>query len=405
MKYLHLYISISVFFLMMPAFGEEYDRRRSDLTSDSVAVSSLLDSVKSDYVKEQIEQLLNKISLSRRIFSEYQVEVYERNRNDYRKKERIGVTISELLDSISDVMEKSEILRVHNMQLGGESFEFYESTFKDLNKESEYREKIRIMEIIERAALNPNRKSSLEWIWGKSYDNDAYFSTKLTYFDDRFSLYPEYRFYIGYDPLRSSSSWFFNLKDHPPERDGEMLEEYYTSKTPDFVSGENEEVIEYFEEFDCGGKDITGTGFTTETFIYRTSEDGYVLDKTVSMHIDELLDAAYSTVSEVKFIRLSGTDFIFSGNEMSRNEKETFVEITGDINLCSVRISSFLSEAAKSLNKKRSVELITGINSDRMSYNAGVITVYDGQTSFFPDLRIFAPSETRNDRTSWFHKF
>ncbi|MBN2857748.1 MAG: hypothetical protein JXN63_05040, partial [Candidatus Delongbacteria bacterium] len=122
------------------------------------------------------------------------------------------------------------------------------------------------------------------------------------------------------------------------------------------------------------------------------------------MNIGNLLDSLYDRPREVKFIRLTSTDFSFEGNEVRKSESETVIEISGDVRLCSNRIKSFLSEGMTDAGRKRSAEFITGSNSDKLSYNAAIITVYDGQTSYFNDYKIYASSEVRKNKNSWFNK-
>ena len=104
-----------------------------------------------------------------------------------------------------------------------------------------------------------------------------------------------------------------------------------------------------------------------------------------------------------KFIRLTGTDFSFEGSEVKKTESESVIEITGDIQICADRLKKYLSEGLNSPNVKRTAELIYSKDKNGMSYYAAVITVYDGQATYFPEYKIYASSEVRKDKTSWFN--
>ncbi|MBU4487170.1 MAG: hypothetical protein KKD38_09615, partial [Candidatus Delongbacteria bacterium] len=304
-----------------------------------------------------------------------------------------------------------------------------DNSFKDLEKEPSYKNKINLLEIIEKTALRSNQKSSLEWIWGKSPESDAYFSTKLTFYDDQFSLYPEYRFFIGNDPFRDPKSWFFSLEDYPVKpietvsykgqivnkgrteffKDSATIVQTYDDepvKSECLVTDLNISDIKTepeLPEFDCGSSDEI-TDFIMDVVFYEKAQDGDIHTTKKTINISDLLKDAFKIDDSIKYIRLTGTDFLFEGNEVKKSNTESVIEIKGDINICRKRLRKYLAEGMIEPNKKRSIELVTGVNKDKLSYNAIIVTVYDGQTSFFPEYKVYASSEDRKDKNSWFNK-
>jgi len=415
-------ILTAVFFIYMLAIAEDtagYGKRSQEITADSLYIESVIDSLSSAFVKDEIRQFLKNISDSKRIFRPFKVDIYKPQKHKYFIEKQTEMTVSEILDYISEMTGKAKILRINKLDLdNGKNFKLSDNSFKDLDKEPDYREKDKIMTIIEETALRSDKKSSLEWIWGKSPDNDAYYSTKLTYFDDQFSLYPEYRFYIGTDPFRDKNSWFFTLDDHPktvPQETvtvAEITKETIKKVPIETVSEESRESVisegkeetisevaepEEEEIIDCGCIEKI-PDFTLDIVFY---EDQTSVNRTVKF--SELFESAAND-GEIKFIRLTGTDFSFEGSEVKKTESESVINITGDVKVCANRLKKHLSEGITEPNVKRTAELIYSKDKNGMSYYAAVITVYDGQASFFTEYKIYASSEVRKDKNSWFNK-
>ncbi len=407
-----------IFTLVYSAGPTDYDERAEKINSDSVYIESVIDSLSSVFVKEEIRQFLKNISDSKKIFRPFKVDIYKPQKHKYFIEKQSEMTVSEILDFISELTEKAKILRINKLDLdNGKNFKLTDNSFKDLDKEPDYRSKEKIMEIIEQTALKSDKKSSLEWIWGKSPDNDAYYSTKLTYFDDQFSLYPEYRFYIGTDPFRDKKSWFFSLNDHPkiqPQKtfasaetintaDEEMrVETGDTANTESYKETVSEVTeTEDMEIFNCGCSEPV-PDFTLDIVFYEKRDDEQAaVNRT--MKFSEFFNSAVGSI-DTKFIRLTGTDYSFDAGEVSKTESESVIDITGDVKLCADRLRIHLSEGITEPNVKRTAELIYSKDKNGMSYYAAVITVYDGQATFFTEYKIYASSEVRKDRNSWFNR-
>lgn len=401
-------------FLCVFLYAEDtYSERIAVLEADSLRVTELLNSVRSDFVKNEIEELLVRISGSKKIFRPFTIDFYRRNGHSYKLSGHKEMTVSELLDTLSQNIIKAKILRINKLDLNGNGSKnavLTDNSFKDLGKEPSYRQKDKLMNIIEETALGSNRKSSLEWIWGRSPEDDAYYSTKLTYFDDRFSLYPEYRFFVGNDPLRDRNGWFFSLSVHTGEQEIIAAQSLHETQIPLYNTGQDhnspEDVLPAeTEKFDCGPSSYGDSDYGTDIVEYTKTADGDLISSTLNMKMGDLLKVLYGRSRDIRFIRLTGTDFSFEGGEVRKSESETVIKISGDVNFCTDRIRSFLSEGMTGANRKRSAEFITGTNSDKLSYNAAIVTVYDGQTSYFHDYKIYASSEVRKNKTSWFNSF
>ncbi len=428
----------------------DYSDRKNEITADSAFIKNISDSIRSDYVKDEIKALLDKISGSKKIFGRFGIDVYKRQKFKYVMSYKTEMTISDLLDSLSDVIGKARILRINKLDLdngngNGKKISFSDNSFKDLEKEPSYKNKAKILDLIEKTALTSFQKSSLEWIWGKSPESDAYFSTKLTFFDDHFSLYPEYRFFVGNDPFRDPKSWFFTLEDYiapgaplpvvaevktesssstktVQEPQKEVKEEIADfKKEPETVVAEKEEIKDIVisqpakpeaipvisesqePEFDCGGSDEI-SDFTLDAVFYEKNDKNELQPVNRTVRSDDILKDLFKNSAVIKFIRLTGSDFIFEGSEVRKSSSESVIEVEGDINICLNRLKAYLSEGISEPNKKRSIELITTANKDKLSYNAHILTVYDGQTTVFTDYKVYASSEVRKDKNSWFNK-
>ena len=403
----NIFAAVFFFVIFSCSFGNDYDTRKQLIDSDSLFLTSEADSLSSPYVKAEVKELLKKISLSKKIFRPFKVDIYRTEGHKFVFDHQSEMTISDMLDHIEERTKKAKILRINQLDLdNGKKFVLTDNSFKVLEKEPLYRSKEKVMEMIEQTALGPDKKSSLEWIWGKSTDNDAYYSTKLTYFDDQFSLYPEYRFFIGSDPFRDKNSWFFTLKDHPEVQErvtvAEAQDKHYVPEEKNEeifrTGGSIEPAAE--EVFDCGCPHKY-PDISLDIVMYEQREnEQFAVNKTMSFSELFELSAGHT---DTKFIRLKGTDFSFEGSEVKKTESESVIEITGDIQICADRLKKYLSEGLNSPNVKRTAELIYSKDKNGMSYYAAVITVYDGQATYFPEYKIYASSEVRKDKTSWFN--
>ena len=184
MKKTIIIILISFLTLLWASGGGNYTERENDVKADSAFIMNISDSISSDFVKNELKALLNKISESKKIFHPFTIDVYKRHKFKYDLAYSTSMTINELLDSLSDVMGKAKILRVNKQDLdngngNGKKIALSDNSFKDLEKEPSYKNKAKILDLIEKTALTSFQKSSLEWIWGKSPESDAYFPSYL----------------------------------------------------------------------------------------------------------------------------------------------------------------------------------------------------------------------------------
>ncbi|NOR44167.1 MAG: hypothetical protein GQ534_01155, partial [Candidatus Delongbacteria bacterium] len=264
-------------------------------------------------------------------------------------------------------------------------------------------------------------------------DGDAYFSTKLTVFDKQFTLYPDYRVFVGKNSYRDKKHWFYSLKEHStviadnkvvePKKivnvdtaisEKEVTDVVQVNADTLIIANISKDVdpidISAVKEFTCGSGnnfeyDIMKDEILLAADIYRKdNENNYVSKNMDNISLKTFVKNQLSETQNINTIKFSKTDFIIKDGNVKKLSEEEFIEITDDVRICSERIKSFLAEALLFPDKKRSIELITGRNKSKLSYFATVITIYDGQITVFYDYKIATPSVYRKDKESWFNR-
>ncbi|MBN2789788.1 MAG: hypothetical protein JXR69_06340 [Candidatus Delongbacteria bacterium] len=431
-------IKYLIVFILLPAlicFSKTKEERLLDLKNDSLLVNELVGKMLSDTGKEGLTGVLEQLEESKQLFEPFPVDFYYLHGIKFRFGEKKYLTIDELIDLISEIIARSKIIRINKLQFdnGSGKVNLADNTYKELDKYPEYKNTDMLRKILETTVLNSERKSSIEWIWGKSIDQVAYFSTKLTVFDKQFTLYPDYRVFVGKNSYRDKNHWFYSLNDHSTAiADNKVVESKNivnadtASTTGDVaavvqtdtdtltVSNVSEDIkqtdISQVKEFFCG----SGNGFEYDILkdeilltadIYEKDVNrSYVSKKTENIHLRSFVKDLLTTTQGINTIKFSKTDFIIKDDNVKKMSEDEFIEITDDVRICSERIKSFLAEALISPDKKRSIELITGRNKSKLSYFATVVTIYDGQITVFYDYKIATPSEYRKDKESWFNR-
>ncbi|MBU4487052.1 MAG: hypothetical protein KKD38_09010, partial [Candidatus Delongbacteria bacterium] len=87
---------IFVYLIALSSFGNDYIQRKIDVEADSLLIKELADSLRSDFVKNEIKELLNRISDSKKIFHPFCVDVYKRQKFKYAISYKTELTISDL---------------------------------------------------------------------------------------------------------------------------------------------------------------------------------------------------------------------------------------------------------------------------------------------------------------------
>ncbi|MDA3886780.1 MAG: hypothetical protein PF638_14410 [Candidatus Delongbacteria bacterium] len=416
-------------------FSKTKDERLYELKQDSLKLKDLISSMSSEIAKDGLEDLLEKLDEGKQLFEPFPVDFYSLKGIRFQFNEKKHLTIDELIDLLKDIIDRSKIIRINKLhfQNGSGKVNLADNTYKELDKYPEYKDLDMLRRILETTVLNSERKSSIEWIWGKSVDGDAYFSTKLTVFDKQFTLYPDYRVFVGKNSYRDKKHWFYSLKEHSiVTADNQVVESKNVVNVDTTISNEvvtdivrfradtlviadiskDSEITKFSQvkEFTCGTGsdfeyDIMKDEISLSADIYkRDAENNYVSKKIENIPLKTFVKDIISEQQNINTIKFSKTDFIIKDDNVKKLSEEEFIEITDDVRICSEKIKSFFAEALLFPDKKRSIELITGRNKSKLSYFATVITIYDGQITVFYDYKIATPSEYRKDKDSWFNK-
>lgn len=429
------YLFISLIIASIFCFSKTKDERLNEIQSDSLKVNNLISAMSSEIAKDGLKELLEKLEEGKQLFEPFPVDFYSLKGIRFEFKEKKHLTIEELIDLLTEIISRSKIIRINKLHFnnGSGKVNLADNTYKELDKHPEYKDEDLLRKILETTVLNSERKSSIEWIWGKSHNNDAYFSTKLTVYDKQFTLYPDYRVFVGKNSYRDKKHWFYSLKEYStftaenkviePKKVINVDTTISEKEVSDIVQVETDTLSiadiskdvdsiynSQVKEFTCGSSegfeyDIMKDEISLTADIYKRDEE----NNYVSKHMDNISLKAFikdqlSNPQNINTIKFSKTDFIINDGNVKKLSEEEFIEITDDVRICSERIKSFLAEALLFPDKKRSIELITGRNKSKLSYFATVITIYDGQITVFYDYKIAAPSVYRKDKESWFNK-
>ena len=429
------YSIISLFIMSFIVFSKTKDDRLDELKQDSLKVNNLISTMSSEIAKDGLQELLEKLEEGKQLFEPFPVDFYYLKGIRFKFKEKKYLTIEELIDLLTEIISRSKIIRINKLHFnnGSGKVNLADNTYKELDKHPEYKDENLLRKILETTVLNSERKSSIEWIWGKSIAGDAYFSTKLTVFDKQFTLYPDYRVFVGKNSYRDKEHWFYSLKEHSTFTAENKVVEAKNIVNVDTTISEKEvsDVIQMetdtlfiadiskdtdivdnsqVKEFTCGSSegfeyDIMKDEISLAADIYKKDEENNYVSKQVNnISLKAFVKDQLSTTENISTIKFSKTDFIIKNDNVKKLSEEEFIEITDDVRICSEKIKSFFAEALLFPDKKRSIELITGRNKSKLSYFATVITIYDGQITVFYDYKTANTSEYRKDKDSWFNR-
>lgn len=433
------YFVILIVILSFICYSKTKSERLNELKQDSLRVNDLINTMSSDIGKEGLKDLLEKLEQGKQLFEPFPVDFYSLKGIRFKFKEKKHLTIDELIDLLKEIIAKSKIIRINKLhfQNGSGKVNLADNTYKELDKYPEYKDLNLLRKILETTVLNSERKSSIEWIWGRSPNNDAYFSTKLTVFDKQFTLYPDYRVFVGKNSYRDKKHWFYSLNEYSAVIAEKKVTESKNIVNVDTVSSDFElektEVksiqtiidtlttyddskdlitndISRVKEFTCGTGndfeyDILKDEIQLSSDIYKKDENkNFVSNRLENIPLKSFVKDLLSEEQGINTIKFSKTDFILKNENVKKLSEEEYIEITDDVRICSERIKSFFAEGLLFPDKKRSVEFITCRNKSKLSYFATIVTIYDGQITVFYDYKIAASSEYRKDKESWYNK-
>ncbi|PID26542.1 MAG: hypothetical protein CR982_09750 [Candidatus Cloacimonadota bacterium] len=222
-----------IFFVLFTIMGsyasyEDFSAEKSKLKEDSITFEYMFWRLKSDFARDKLSNLMEQLNIEKKLFTDYKINFFyskDYYGKDYENLVEKRMPVDALLDSLEGIISSGSILRVTKNKLNKNSgtINLIEDRFYDLNEKIEYRDSDFLKKILLETVTNSSVKTSLEWIWGRSYEGDAYFSSKLTSFDDIFTIYPVYRTYVGVNSFREDEEWFENLKNY----DSSMLRGIY----------------------------------------------------------------------------------------------------------------------------------------------------------------------------------
>lgn len=414
-------------------------RRLEELKSDSLNISRILWRIKSPLARKNIFHLLDKIETESKILKPYPVDFYYigTSLHKYDKKKFHKLSVDALLDSLNPVIKKATILRLNKIDFAKLNSvktysESFDNSYVNLTDFPDFQNIDSLRHILLETVLKSDKKSTIEWIWGRSEENDAFYSTKVTAFNGGFSVYPTYRTFIGANKLRNKDSWFFRLESFNPllqrkkisltKKQTTELSKQHSDTTKQTISTktasrqqikpvvkkekriEKEEkiavtpTIEYDKKLDSLHYDV----------IYYNrilGSDRHNLDYEKNMVLKEIVDSLSTYIADATILKLDRTDIEFFKSKAFKNINEEYIDLsTIESQSLRSKLILLLSEALDSPNKRRSIEWILGKSKSGYSYYAVVITAFDGQLTIFNEYKKVAGRFYIRDKNSWFNQ-
>ena len=407
-------ITCLIFLLTTILFAEsDFEKSRKALSSDSLNISRIMWRIKDPKVKNRLHDLLDDLNLEMKLLTPYRINKYSRKKHSYTLTDSAYMPVDILLDSLKNIIDKSVVISTQREDL---TINKKTDLYKNLNVYPEYKDKNYLRSMLYETILNSDKKRTIEWIWGRSIDDDAFFSTKLMAYDGIFLLYPEFRRFIGRDSFRNKNSWFFDLQIYDPSKKDikELIVEKTSEKiivekkkniitvTPEEIKPEliikNEDNYKTID-FDLSLDTLL---FNINFFDQKNGEKNYSLVYSKKMSIKKLINSQIKSLSRAKFIKLNRTRI----NNHSKSEEYIALNENFYKNLKENenKLKEILTEVYNNPDKKSTIEWIVGRGKKGYSYYAVVFTAYDGQLTIFNDYKKSTNSSYYNDKTSWYNK-
>jgi len=435
-----IFIVIHVFALEETWANQQTSARRlKEFQSDSLNISRILWRIKSPLARKNIFHLLDKIEIESKILKPYPVDFYYigTSLHKYDKKKFYKLSVDALLDSLNSVIKKASILRLNKINFAklnsvktyGKSFE---NSYVNLIDFPDFQNIDSLRHILLETVLKSDKKSTIEWIWGRSEENDAFYSTKLTAFNGGFSVYPTYRTFIGANKLRNKDSWFFRLESFNPllqrekvsltKKQAAGLSKQHSDTTKQITSTKiapvqqikpvvKKEKIIVKEEKLAGSpknqydKKLDSLHYDVIYYNRILGSERHNLDYEKNMVLKEIVDSLSTYIADATILKLDRTDIGFFKSKAFKNINEEYIDLsTIESQSLRSKLILLISEALDSPNKRRSIEWILGKSKSGYSYYAVVITVFDGQLTIFNEYKKVAGRFYIKDKNSWFNQ-
>jgi len=416
---------------------------RNNLSDDSLNITRILWRLKTPFIKNKMTEILKEIAYEKKLVNPYPVDFYVLNPNKrergelgnkrYLKNKTVYMPIDKILDSLSTIIIKSVILRINKIDFDMAKFDIgllidptYDNSYLNLSQFPDLKDDKKLRKLLLETVLKDDKKRSFEWIWGKSTDNDAYYSTKLTAFNGAFTIYLKYRTFIGRNSFRDKNGWFYKLanyeqkqperivvltgtknikKNEPKKNDQEIIE----NKSKEYTENIDVEIIETKLEIPF----IYETSIDTIKFnIFQyekvVDKDKYYLDYEKEMPIYSIIDSLGNKIYDaVSVIKADGTKLKFKSNNIIENDNYNETIFVADSTTFSdisyeEKLKTLLAQAYNHPMKRRTIEFIYGKSKSGYSYYALVLTVFNGQITIFNNYRKSAKRDYYINKKGWF---
>ena len=414
---------------------------RNNLSEDSLNISRILWRLKTPFIKNKMSQILEEIAYEKKLIDPYPVDFYFLNPNKrergelgnkrYVKGKTVYMPVGHILDSLSNIITRSVILRVNKIDFNSIKFDIgllvgpnFDNSFLNLNLFPDLKDKEKLRSLLLETILKSDKKRSFEWIWGKSLENNAYYSTKLTAFNGAFTIYLEYRTYIGLNSLRDKNNWFnelpvFNPSPQTGSKDSLVLlsSDSEVLSTPIIIEKDTtqakiiidksvvlEKTVPFIYE-----NSLDTLDFNVFRYAKEIDSDRHFLKYEMELSISEIIDSLGSNITEnINAIKTDKTNIKILSKSVieNKNYNETIFlldkKISNDI-YYNEKIKTILAQSYNYPMKRKTIEFIYGKSKSGYSYYALVITIFNGQITIFDNYRKNAKRDYYIDKNSWFN--
>jgi len=410
----------------------------NELQSDSASLERAVRYLKNPLLKKQVEKLLLETVAEKRRLDFYPVDFYYlrgNEKNNYTPGSVAYLTLDQLTDSLQSAVELAKIMRINKIDFyhflladsSGNSQNDLISASQDnhfvmLDSFPVYRQSEFLKQMFLETVQSTDKKRSVEFIWGRSEDGDAFYSTRLTAFNGQFSVYPRYRTFIGLDTFRDKKSWFadLNIYRKPQYLDTLTLAHKATAYQPQQPAvTQNSVVITVPAEPvrpeikavevaavppkipEPSAANRSSKSFNVACYDQEKGSSSYQLKYEASLNSDALYDSLKLILTAARYLKIDKNNLA-----MQKELGGSGLEL---MNLSSQsdnhnRFNLILNTVEKNPDSRHSVEWITGRTKGSSTYLATVITAFDGQLTVFNNYKKIADRAVVKDKNSWFNQ-
>lgn len=449
-------------FLELKQKTKKYEDESTSYSKDITLLNKVMKRLSTDYSKVAVAQFIEDLNYQYCEKKLYPVDIYfsKKYKYNYDQKEMIKLPLDLILEFLNKQINQARIIRINKVKFNslGKSGNIitsdFNNSFSDLTVYPEFSNKAKLKNILLTAILDKNKKQSLEWIWGKSLTNDAYYSTKLTLFQGTFSLYPIYRTYIGLDSFRNKNSWYFELAEFDHKK---LVEENYLlnnftevnesadtkaqklalelKKENPIVSLNDQKIEESTDKIDDNPETtlkvfqelLTAKGNEkVNLFYYKKDKEMHNLSKSIETTVSEITDMLFLNFrsnSVVKIVNIEELKLplklqsfldteitLVKNNDLEKifqfaKPERSRLNMEGKKKLLKLLITLYLQSAiTKDADIERSsLEIINQRKDKSQKYFANVVTIFGDQLTIFENYKRLADNQDFKDRKSWFY--